>query len=105
MSEIEMLLNSYPALFRQDLFGVGATLEKRWRYIVFSKFSDMKLWTRGNLEQLNTRHQRTWLAFSPCYDSKESLQTQNYEVEICNLCTVHLIRFDLLHLTDKNADN
>ncbi|XP_041482729.1 ecto-NOX disulfide-thiol exchanger 2-like [Lytechinus variegatus] len=41
--EIEALLNSYPTIFRQDLFGVGASLEKRWRYTAFSKFYDLKL--------------------------------------------------------------
>ncbi|XP_071489520.1 ecto-NOX disulfide-thiol exchanger 1-like [Diadema antillarum] len=40
MSDIEALLNAYPTLFRQDLFGVGATLEKRWRYTLFAKFTE-----------------------------------------------------------------
>lgn len=34
-SEIEDLLEKLPTVFRQDLFGVGATLEKRWKFIGF----------------------------------------------------------------------
>ena len=34
-SEIEDLLEKLPSVFRQDLMGVGASLEKRWKFVGF----------------------------------------------------------------------
>ena len=35
-SEIEDILERFPHMFRQDLRGVGASLEKRWTFVGFS---------------------------------------------------------------------
>ena len=35
--EIEDLLDRLPCLFRQDLAGVGATLERRWCFVGYQK--------------------------------------------------------------------
>ncbi len=34
--EIELLLNKFPKIFKLELFGVGATLEKRWKFVGFT---------------------------------------------------------------------
>ncbi|KAJ7324534.1 hypothetical protein JRQ81_017554, partial [Phrynocephalus forsythii] len=34
-SEIEMLLMRLPRMFKQEFSGVGATLEKRWKFCAF----------------------------------------------------------------------
>ena len=34
-SELEDLLERYPALYKQSIHGVGASIEKRWKFIGF----------------------------------------------------------------------
>jgi len=34
-NEIEMLLMRLPRMFKQEFTGVGATLEKRWKFCAF----------------------------------------------------------------------
>lgn len=37
-SEIESLMNRFPNIFKQDIFGIGANIERRW---IFSAFNSM----------------------------------------------------------------
>ena len=35
-SEVEGLLSRFPTVFRQELFGIGANMERRWQFAGFS---------------------------------------------------------------------
>lgn len=35
-SEVESLLTQYPTVFKQELCGIGANIERRWQFSGFS---------------------------------------------------------------------
>lgn len=41
-SEIESLMNRFPSVFKQELVGIGANIERRWIFIAFNSISTDK---------------------------------------------------------------
>lgn len=35
VTEIEQLMNKFPSVFQQELIGIGANMERRWKYAGF----------------------------------------------------------------------
>lgn len=59
-NEIEMLLMRLPRMFKQEFTGVGATLEKRWKFCAFEGIKTIWLWL---VMKLCRRIPRAWQGY------------------------------------------
>lgn len=43
VTEIEHLMNKFPSVFQQEVVGIGANMERRWKYTGFNSENEIPI--------------------------------------------------------------